>query len=317
VGMIQFRCECGKLLQAREEQAGLPAACPVCGHVTTVPPPPDGPRFFGVTAQPLPEPAPPPERPRPPALHPEMPPAPPRRSPLRAVLGALFVLALVALGVYLGWRRNSDESRAMRALEAELPKQNKIRVKSISLTPLPAERGGGKVDYTGVVIDDEGRVWELVRVRVTRQQTAWIVREPEENLRKWVAQHVEKTPGDKVKSFDLKRTPDGRRTGKVTTTSGLVFDLEEEPVKDSGGQLTAGATRLQLSPASVIRSWELKVAQQWPGMKEVRLKEDSEGSWSGTGKDEKGRRYSISIKAMPEEPGKERQYNMDRRPIAE
>jgi prepilin-type processing-associated H-X9-DG protein len=35
--MIRFTCECGKLLQAREEQAGLAVACPACGSRLTIP----------------------------------------------------------------------------------------------------------------------------------------------------------------------------------------------------------------------------------------------------------------------------------------
>jgi DNA-directed RNA polymerase subunit RPC12/RpoP len=35
--MIRFTCECGKLLQAREEQAGRAVACPACGRRLTVP----------------------------------------------------------------------------------------------------------------------------------------------------------------------------------------------------------------------------------------------------------------------------------------
>src|SRR5947209_1316539 len=35
--MIRFRCQCGRQLQAREEDAGRPAACPVCKRTTTVP----------------------------------------------------------------------------------------------------------------------------------------------------------------------------------------------------------------------------------------------------------------------------------------
>ncbi len=35
--MIRFRCKCGRQLQAREEDAGRPAACPVCKRTTTVP----------------------------------------------------------------------------------------------------------------------------------------------------------------------------------------------------------------------------------------------------------------------------------------
>jgi hypothetical protein len=35
--MIRFTCECGKLLQAREEQAGRTVACPACGSRLTVP----------------------------------------------------------------------------------------------------------------------------------------------------------------------------------------------------------------------------------------------------------------------------------------
>ena len=35
--MIRFPCECGKLLQAQDEQAGLAVACPVCGRRQTVP----------------------------------------------------------------------------------------------------------------------------------------------------------------------------------------------------------------------------------------------------------------------------------------
>jgi prepilin-type processing-associated H-X9-DG protein len=35
--MIRFTCECGKLLQARDEQAGRTVACPACGSHQTVP----------------------------------------------------------------------------------------------------------------------------------------------------------------------------------------------------------------------------------------------------------------------------------------
>jgi hypothetical protein len=35
--MIRFTCECGKLLQAREEQAGWSATCPACGRQQTIP----------------------------------------------------------------------------------------------------------------------------------------------------------------------------------------------------------------------------------------------------------------------------------------
>jgi hypothetical protein len=35
--MIRFTCECGRLLQAREEQAGRLVACPACGRRQTVP----------------------------------------------------------------------------------------------------------------------------------------------------------------------------------------------------------------------------------------------------------------------------------------
>ncbi len=35
--MIRFTCECGKLLQAREEHAGRTVACPACGSRLTVP----------------------------------------------------------------------------------------------------------------------------------------------------------------------------------------------------------------------------------------------------------------------------------------
>jgi hypothetical protein len=318
VGIIQFRCECGKLLQAREEQAGLPAACPICGHVTAVPMPPDAPRYIGVTPEPVPlSPPEAPERSQPPALHPEPGPAPANRSPVRAVLVALFVIGVVALGVYLGWRRTSAEAVARRVLEAELPKQNNIRVRSIDLKPLPPERGGEKGDFTGTVTDQDGRVWDLIRVRVRGKETMWVVREPEEKLRQWVEQHVATKLDAKVKSIDFGRTADGRRTGKVTTTNGLVLDLEEEPVGTAHGKLTAGATKLQLNSGSVTRSWELQVMKQYPGTKSVTLKEDSEGSWSGTATDDKGRRYTVSIKALPEESGKERQYNIDRRLIEE
>jgi hypothetical protein len=55
--MIRFSCECGKLLQAREEQAGRTVACPACGTHLTVPdssaavqpgPPGRGPAATGV-----------------------------------------------------------------------------------------------------------------------------------------------------------------------------------------------------------------------------------------------------------------------------
>jgi hypothetical protein len=85
----------------------------------------------------------------------------------------------------------------------------------------------------------------------------------------------------------------------------------------TGDKLALGPTKLQLNPGSVTRSWELRVMQQYPGTKSVTLKQDSEGSWSGTATDDKGRRYSISIKAAPEEPGKERQYHFSRVPIME
>ncbi len=35
--MIRFTCECGKLLQARDEQAGWTATCPACGRQHTIP----------------------------------------------------------------------------------------------------------------------------------------------------------------------------------------------------------------------------------------------------------------------------------------
>ena len=35
--MIRFTCECGKLLQARDEQAGWTATCPACGRQQTIP----------------------------------------------------------------------------------------------------------------------------------------------------------------------------------------------------------------------------------------------------------------------------------------
>src|SRR5436309_11790905 len=35
--MFRFRCKCGRQLQAREEDAGRRAACPVCKRTTTVP----------------------------------------------------------------------------------------------------------------------------------------------------------------------------------------------------------------------------------------------------------------------------------------
>src|SRR5262249_47254126 len=35
--MIPFRCQCGKLLQAREEHAGLQVNCPACGTALLVP----------------------------------------------------------------------------------------------------------------------------------------------------------------------------------------------------------------------------------------------------------------------------------------
>jgi hypothetical protein len=35
--MIRFTCDCGKLLQARDEQAGRAVACPACGRRQTVP----------------------------------------------------------------------------------------------------------------------------------------------------------------------------------------------------------------------------------------------------------------------------------------
>src|SRR5437763_1871236 len=34
---IQFRCECGRMLQAREEHAGLEAKCPSCERISTIP----------------------------------------------------------------------------------------------------------------------------------------------------------------------------------------------------------------------------------------------------------------------------------------
>src|SRR5687768_178493 len=37
--MIQFRCDCGKQLQARDEYAGQTTACPACGKELTIPPP--------------------------------------------------------------------------------------------------------------------------------------------------------------------------------------------------------------------------------------------------------------------------------------
>jgi DNA-directed RNA polymerase subunit RPC12/RpoP len=35
--LIQFTCECGQQLQAREEHAGRVIRCPKCGHESTVP----------------------------------------------------------------------------------------------------------------------------------------------------------------------------------------------------------------------------------------------------------------------------------------
>src|SRR5262249_44450193 len=153
----------------------------------------------------------------------------------------LFVAAMVGAGVFFGWWRDRDEARARNTLETELPKQNNIRVKSIDLRPVPPEEGGEKGDFTGTVTDEDGRVWDVVRVRVSGKRVEWFLREPEEKLRAWVADYVEKNLDAKVKSFDIRRAPDGRRLGKVTTTTGLELELEEEPTKTVGGQLKAGS----------------------------------------------------------------------------
>jgi hypothetical protein len=117
--MIQFRCACGKLLQAREEHAGLAVNCPGCGSVQTVPGVPEAvraappvvqavpaPPSEQTTARPYPAPAAPPPRPR------RREPAPPRGlsgKALTAIIGGVVAAGLVvALGIYLLVRANKD-----------------------------------------------------------------------------------------------------------------------------------------------------------------------------------------------------------------
>src|SRR5262249_46201166 len=104
--------------------------------------------------------------------------------------------------------------------------------------------------------------------------------------------------------------PDGRRLGKVITTTGLVLDLEEEPTRTINGKLTPGSTRLRLTPESDLRHWEQRIVKKYPQLKlkTVSLKPDSEGSWSGTAMDERGKRYSVWIRPGPGGRGRERHY---------
>lgn len=287
--MIQYRCECGKLLQVRDDLAGVSAACPACARITTVP--------GGAAPRLLP------------ALHPELPPPAPRAR-WRAVLGALFLIAVVGGGAYLGWWRNTDEARARRELGDGLPRHNGIRVRSIDLRPVPAEEGGESGDFTGAVTDEDGREHPLVRVRVRHGRVEWRLGSPEDKLREWVAQYVEKDLESNVQSFDVAREPDGRWAGRVTTASGLVLELGENAVLDGLGNLQSGSTKLQLTADSVDRLWEQRVRKRYSHLKKVSVKKDSEGSWSGVATDAKGVRYDVSIRAQPEEPGKERHYSL-------
>jgi hypothetical protein len=117
--MIQFRCACGKLLQAREEHAGLSVNCPGCGALLAVPGAPEAvqpgppvvqavgaPPSEQTTARPYPSPAGPPPRPR------RREPEPARGLSGKAVAaiigGVVAAVLVVALGIYLVFRSNQD-----------------------------------------------------------------------------------------------------------------------------------------------------------------------------------------------------------------
>src|SRR5262245_16487938 len=99
--MIAFRCSCGKLLQAKEEHAGLEITCPTCGTASVVPgageaiqPAPahgGAPPVAGPTARQPPQPGPPGGPPRPRGAEPS------GKALAALILGALtFVVPVLA-----------------------------------------------------------------------------------------------------------------------------------------------------------------------------------------------------------------------------
>jgi hypothetical protein len=114
--MIEFRCACGKPLQAQDEHAGLPVRCPGCGATVTVPGAPEAiqptaPLPRAVAAAPSEQTT---ARPYAPAG-----PPPPRRerrpssglsgTVLAVIIGAAVTLVLlVVVGGYLLFRRSQD-----------------------------------------------------------------------------------------------------------------------------------------------------------------------------------------------------------------
>lgn len=321
--MIEFRCECGKLLRARDEHAGQEALCPICRRTHAVPsaleaerPPlaadlgPVAPRAVEVPAE---------DRDAESAEAAVTPPSPLGKTrnwhPTSGAVGGLVILAGLAAAVYFGRGMTDDGpgGDVRRTLEKEWPRQHGVKSRSVDLTPLPTQHGGGKDIYTGTLTDEHGQVWDLVRVRVKERRVEWLYRPPHEQQRQQIVAEVEKQFELKVASVELTRLPHGRQSGRVTTAERVVLDVEGWEVERTPmGDFTMSPPYFAVSRESLPRYWEVKIRKVHPHLEEVELAEDGEDNWSGTARDAGGMKYTVTVKPNPDGPeGKFRQYTFE------